>query len=313
MADSVVVERHDTTSARIHGALFVGLPLLTGLLFVAFGSGLWRILGGGIGLFIGVRGLAPNLKFPDRLELVGDRIRVRRMWTRRFEELDPKQLEDASFRLDPDLRPATATLRFRGPGPGFLFLAPGFFPEAKMFLERLVHDLGTGLSFPARLGPSALVHFVRYLDEPGLGSSASYALPDGVVTTVYLYPGSDAPPVDGPSSPEAARQFDQARSDVHRLFEHQFPGMQLMEQPGPVPASGDLQFLATQFETPKEPSMRSFLFLTVVHGVYLKVRCTGPATLASLESQLGAVLRALATAVRAGFRDRAKLQKEPLK
>jgi hypothetical protein len=270
-SENLVLDRQSTTTTRVYGLVFTLGPAAAGAWLLARGGGVNTAIGVA-GLVMALLVLRTNLRFARRVAIEGDRARVTSLWIG-GRELDLRQLSEIRIRPElkprpeggaPRLDPATYNL---GLADGErLFLGAADFPGAERLVTRAMRVPAEGFAFPVKLASACLVNWTRFVDDPRLGCSASYAVEGGTLS-IYVYRGDTAELPDGAESDAIEAELSKAAGDVIAMAGRTSTPVRELER-------GRLGgFRRASFEL---GDRRSLLYLTAQGGRFVKARFTGP-------------------------------------
>ena len=296
MVGPVVIERTNLLSPRLYGLASVLVPGGLGAWLLAPPSGFAAKLAGALLLLFALFMLRTTLRFAKTVSLVGDRARVRSLWTRSEREIDLHGLADVAIRLAPQpnevaVAPASINLSFADGER--LFLGPDFAGAAQV-AESAIQTAG-GIRFPVHLASGCLCAWLRFLQDPRLGVSAGYVLPAGQLT-LYFYRGDAATVPPGPGSDLVAAELAKACADMDKRFAAEGARAPELLERGVLGEGTALPMLKATFAVQEiRGPATSCVFLTGHAGHFLKGRFTGAdphgadAALAALGEQLAAI------------------------
>lgn len=300
MPAPILLERRNALAMRLYGVAFTSMAAAAGALLLLRAEGEGTVALGVGSLLLALLVARGSLRVADRVELDGARARVRTLWLGRTRELELSQLAQVQVRPQvvrgsaTSLEPATFSLALAD--GEHLFLSAVGFPGADRLVERAMQAPAEGFGFPVRLASACLVAWVRYLEDPRLGCSASYALEGGGTLSLFAYRGDAASVPDGPESEVLTAELEKACGDVRKLSAPAGAAVRELER-GLFGAGGPLPMRTARFEL---GGTTSCVYLTGHGGRFLKGRFTGSAAAeARVAESLGALAERLRDVTRA--------------
>lgn len=238
MPNTRAIQRHDISKVVGLGlVVMAGPPLLAAGILVFAPAGMWLAIGIGACSAAALM-LAPvMLKVVDRLEIDGEKVRFRRLWTRKWAKKTSRDV--VGLKLQASAQGLTGGHAPRKPrvhihaydilfsDGSSLYLNFQDFPGAGVAVKTLARDPDTHLAFPIVLGDLYLSNIHVY-DHRDLGRTVVYADPGGATFSIYIYDKGLAHIPDG-VSPEVHKEFGEAKQEILDVWHAAAPAGAVVE------------------------------------------------------------------------------------